>query len=59
MDESGIIRGANRSALFQLDERYESLVDRSVDTVFDVSINALIDMARKPASSTYGDPYCR
>lgn len=47
LDEAGIIRGANRSALFQLDERYDDLIGRSVETVFGGSMDSLISMARK------------
>ena len=47
LDESGIIRGANRSAMFQLDESYDGLIGSAVGTVFGGSMATLISMARK------------
>lgn len=47
LDESGLIRGINRSALFQLDQRHEDLIGRSIETVFTGTMANLIGMARK------------
>ena len=47
LDGAGIIRGANRSAMFHLDALYDGLIGSSVNTVFGDSMAALFSMARK------------
>lgn len=47
LDHTGAIRGANRSALFQLGRSYEELCGLAVESVFKESMPMLIDMARR------------
>ncbi len=47
LDETGTIRGANCSALFQLGIRLDNLIGCPVEKVFDGSMTTLINSARK------------